>query len=1470
MKNVISTILVVIIGLWCLGYSQAEINILPDDSYKTNWIIRGTFEINETTRDPLTGTLGRYGVMVNTIVATDGTLIIRNATLYFLKDVNKKNIGLTVNGKLIMEKASITVATSLLDPYPSLDVTIDGASEVKISDSILIFPGNFTIKNTNNIIIRNTTFRELETLPPSIADIDYFDDGPSVKIISSKVYMIKTSFLKIFEHEVRFPQYIGTLSKISPPGNIIVDSISDKIICDKTTSITGYENAPIHAINISLLVVGDSSYDGSSNIVLCYGGETVNVGLVPNYTVDTWVNFTGISVGGFGAILKDLTDGKMYLLATKTTSGKYTIKDVKIHVYIPDVYAKYGFDRFNFVLDASTLYGFDLHIDADYSADVEHNAILLRNGAVAHIANLTVDVAETPISSAKKPPYIISDPSSKIYIYRYAKVKVLDFFGNPINGVDVVATSINATDQSTINQLNSMMYSQGISVGAEIRNKTAGDMAILPLLSDILSLSSYPNSWYTGNYRYRAIDLGNTIGYANGSFVHFPYLSPETNQLVVEIQTSSIIPNVKIISISPGNPVIAGRVVTTTVYVSCENSNAGKVWVSLRVLSGTSSTVIGNKTVTLNIGPPLAVNFNWQVFLPKGNYSMIARIGTINVHESPTTDNILETKFTVYPDVDFAPDPGYFEYSPYPSVGSEVFVKFRIRNYGNQNSYTQVRVSISGPGYTAYEDMFYVSINANSYNETTIKFRTQSSGPHTVSVETLEFWDFDPTNNQYTFRFDVLEGSIDYFVKKIDAKIDSDIEEGYVKLKVTVEVGYVGINPVGVYVAIYDTLTQLELDKEFGDVVGNTIIVSLEALVPYSRTYSFMAIVDPDNLIKEFNEGNNSKSVVINTLTYIHVSVFSPSIVINGTVMNFTVTVLPYNTNLNNLVVNLILDTGHKFSAGKTSVAAGESTNILFSINMSADLGNIMGGQPIRNLRCEVTVTSTEFSPYYYKAGARMITVKERPDISIENVIVVETDGKNNDSVFAEGVPYKLLLSISNKGGTDPTDIVWQNTPEYKKITNASIMIKDLYKGTENIIFRGSVIIPRAGQTIETLIEKLPLLNSAGEHSLIVIIDDQNLIPEKGEGPGVSGDISNNYYKVVVKVTIPELRASISSVSAEGMEIKENQRRLPLGNEITILISIYNRNVSATTLYTGESVKTIKVNIYMGGKIIKTIDAGVVSGRAIVKYVPDRLGEIRIDAYYMRGADRVYLLHKTSPESIIGVTFSTSIIPGVPWFQWWMLLIIIIVIVIVAVIFVARSIYKKEAENLVECGVCHSLIPVDATKCPKCGTIFEVGKVRCGACGSWLDADAEQCSLCGAVYVEPTNVNYNLLMNLKKKYEAFLERFRSEARRELGDAYKEEEFFKWWQRHPEFISFEDWKKREAEREKIIRCPHCGNSNPITAEVCHVCGTPLKALTREIRVRREEEEEEAEMIPETPFFEEDKKLKKKVVKRVPKK
>jgi RNA polymerase subunit RPABC4/transcription elongation factor Spt4 len=134
--------------------------------------------------------------------------------------------------------------------------------------------------------------------------------------------------------------------------------------------------------------------------------------------------------------------------------------------------------------------------------------------------------------------------------------------------------------------------------------------------------------------------------------------------------------------------------------------------------------------------------------------------------------------------------------------------------------------------------------------------------------------------------------------------------------------------------------------------------------------------------------------------------------------------------------------------------------------------------------------------------------------------------------------------------------------------------------------------------------------------------------------------------------------------------------------------------------------------------------------------------------------------------------------------------------IIVAVAGVMLGLGRFARGRLVECGECGNLIPEDATVCPKCGAEFETDLVRCSRCGSTIPASSAVCPECAATLLAragPENADPE-----RQGYADFVERFRTEAKKELGANYSEGAFWDWWKRQPTYVSFSQWRLQQAQ------------------------------------------------------------------------
>src|SRR4029077_21045035 len=82
---------------------------------------------------------------------------------------------------------------------------------------------------------------------------------------------------------------------------------------------------------------------------------------------------------------------------------------------------------------------------------------------------------------------------------------------------------------------------------------------------------------------------------------------------------------------------------------------------------------------------------------------------------------------------------------------------------------------------------------------------------------------------------------------------------------------------------------------------------------------------------------------------------------------------------------------------------------------------------------------------------------------------------------------------------------------------------------------------------------------------------------------------------------------------------------------------------------------------------------------------------------------------------------------------------------------------------------------------------------RCSRCGSTIPSNSAVCPECSAQLLGADTADPE-----RQGYQDFVEKFRTEAKKELGDNYGEGAFWDWWKRQPSYVSFNQWKLQQAQ------------------------------------------------------------------------
>jgi len=167
--------------------------------------------------------------------------------------------------------------------------------------------------------------------------------------------------------------------------------------------------------------------------------------------------------------------------------------------------------------------------------------------------------------------------------------------------------------------------------------------------------------------------------------------------------------------------------------------------------------------------------------------------------------------------------------------------------------------------------------------------------------------------------------------------------------------------------------------------------------------------------------------------------------------------------------------------------------------------------------------------------------------------------------------------------------------------------------------------------------------------------------------------------------------------------------------------------------------------------------------------------------------------------------------------------------VIAVIVIFSIYLYRVGLGRMVECGNCGALIPEASKHCPKCGVEFEADTAKCSECGAWIPVKAESCPECGAKFLtEPLEgeEGSGYIETTRKRYDEYVDGFRTQAKAALGNKYSEEKFQEWLKTEPNYLPFEEWLRKEEMSRKsgVFACPSCGTLNPRDAKVCNRCGT----------------------------------------------
>ncbi|AGB03914.1 CARDB domain-containing protein [Aciduliprofundum sp. MAR08-339] len=603
-----------------------------------------------------------------------------------------------------------------------------------------------------------------------------------------------------------------------------------------------------------------------------------------------------------------------------------------------------------------------------------------------------------------------------------------------------------------------------------------------------------------------------------------------------------------------------------------------------------------------------------------------------------------------------------------------------------------------------------------------------------------------------------------------------------------------------VYINIYDPLGTLVQNKTFA--YPSTYALSfVPNMVGDYRVE--VKVVAPGDYVSSNNVMSKVFTVYAEPFT---LSISAGNEYVNGTniVVNVTVT---SNVDANASLVLYIPDWNMALNPitpkNPVNLKANTPVTVAFLIQKTFYQRYLKGKASI-NVVYQINITSDITGNAKYVHPGKEFVIKEKTNFVLSSLLI--TQGERQVSTVAEGVKIGIHFIVRNYGGLP-------GALDYVILDNG----KPLIWGKAGILAPGNYKVIFYNYTVTSL----------GTHNIEVKVNPNGTVQESIYGDDVAVKKLN--------VIMPSLKIIVTSYSLE------HNTKVYVGDTLVVVVKIINMNATESqgkTIY----MKGVKVQLILTGGLGTYTQTTNAYGLAIfhIKATAPGTYNPQLQLTYQG-----YVEKYTPSGMAINVEKKPFTLP-------WLWIIIIVIVAAIAGFFLYGYIsFKREAPEYMVCGNCGHLIPADSEKCPYCGVVFEKEKVKCPECGSWIDEDAKFCPVCGTIFMPPEDPEFKKYEKLKENYEKYIDKYKEEAKKYIGEKFTTEEFFKWWKTHPEFISFLEWVKRQEEKIEgaTVRCPICGSLNPKGAKICRVCGSPLPVFEeKEHEEKREEGKKETPVIP----------------------
>ncbi|MGC8912336.1 MAG: CARDB domain-containing protein [Thermoplasmata archaeon] len=655
-----------------------------------------------------------------------------------------------------------------------------------------------------------------------------------------------------------------------------------------------------------------------------------------------------------------------------------------------------------------------------------------------------------------------------------------------------------------------------------------------------------------------------------------------------------------------------------------------------------------------------------------------------------------------------------------------------------------------------------------------------------------------------------------------------------------------------------------------------------------SGIFSINATVDPDNSISEMSENDNTYSTNLNiagrpslSIEFLFVLVNgapSESVNVNQTAEVRTTIKNSGDGDARNVIVKFSTASGDLGTDTISSIPIGERRDAKVSWTPTSGTyytitASIISSEPTESISDKGDNTATKSVIITYpdlQINAGALTVSPEPTENGSTTISVEI--YNDGNGFASNVVVVFSTDAGEIGtttipkinakSTAVASINWDIPSGIGGSQNVSVQVTSCTEGVSTQAVKTNIYVKYAAklsmaskvwfydtentpitstQYGSTVVCRVNLTNDGDLDSSSVSVDfyldgltKSNFLGKTNiqKVPG-KGMVVCEFTWVVTTKLLNASHTIYAKVNNTGMNASNTifVERLTLDWDARPFIKADGYSTTEDCTFVGKVKVPENLDIQMGvtlylkdastGNVVTRYPATVASDGQFVIYAKfDKPGKYILD-FEVAGADVNPLSYEV--PNVVEVNAPQQ--GGIP--SWLILIIVIIIIIVVVVIVVLLLLSRMGIGKLGECGECGAPIPENATKCPKCGAEFETSTVRCSECGAWIPANAKTCPECGTTFTGKKVEATSHEKTMRQQYEAYVEKYRAQAKREMGASFSEAAFWRWWRTQPTYMTYNQWlNKEEKAKRATVKCPSCGAINEAYATVCYRCGTSM--------------------------------------------